>query len=120
MWAKSCWRGWVTAMYNRYIRSDNGPYQRIPVQEAPPADESGPPPFQDGGYAPPPPPQGGGPGGPPPGGGQRRGFLSGILGRLKLDELDTSDLILLLLIFLLFREGEDEELLIALGLLFIL
>ena len=39
---------------------------------------------------------------------------------LKLDELDTSDLILLLLIFLLFREGEDEELLIALGLLFIL
>ena len=36
------------------------------------------------------------------------------------DELDTSDLILLLLIFLLFREGEDEELLIALGLLFIL
>lgn len=122
-------------MYNRYIRNDDGHYRRIPVQDPPPpGEERGspppPPPPPGGAYAPPqgggpntpPPPQGGGPHVPPPpsGGGQRKGFLSGILSRLKLDEIDTSDLILLLLIFLLFREGEDEELLIALGLLLIL
>lgn len=112
-------------MYNRYIRNDDGHYRRIPVQDPPPpGEERGappppPPPPPGGAYAP---PQGGGSHVPPPpdGGGQRKGFLSGILSRLKLDEIDTSDLILLLLIFLLFREGEDEELLIALGLLLIL
>ena len=102
-------------MYNRYIRNDTGQYQRIPVQETPP-----PPP-------PPPPPGGGpdhgpGPGTyrnpPPPSGG--KGFLSGILEKLNLKDLDTGDLLLLFILFLLLREGEDEELLIALGLLLIL
>ncbi len=65
-----------------------------------------------------PPPRGGGsgPGGSPP----KRGFLSGLLSRLRLDEMDTGDLLLLLIIFLLFKDGEDEEMLIALGLLLIL
>ena len=48
------------------------------------------------------------------------GLLSGILGKLKLSEIDSGDLLLLVILFLLFRDGEDEELLIALGLLLIL
>ena len=50
----------------------------------------------------------------------KNGPLSGILGKLNPSDLDTGDLLLLVLIFLLFREGGDEELLIALGLLLIL
>ena len=42
------------------------------------------------------------------------------MSRLRLDEMDTGDLLLLLIIFLLFKDGEDEEMLIALGLLLIL
>ena len=42
------------------------------------------------------------------------------MGKLKLDDLDTGDLLLLAILFLLFRDSEDEELLIALGLLLIL
>ena len=43
-----------------------------------------------------------------------------MLSKLKLENIDTGDLLLLLIIFLLFKDGEDEELLIALGLLLIL
>ena len=105
-------------MYNRYIRNDAGVYERIPVEEprasAPPGGSEGPPPPP--GASPPP---GGQPGGqPPPRGG--KGILSSILDKLNLKDIDTGDLLLLILIFLLFREGEDEELLIALGLLLIL
>jgi len=39
---------------------------------------------------------------------------------LNLKNLDTGDLILLLIIYLLYKDGGDEELLIALGLLLIL
>lgn len=89
-------------MYNRYIRSDDGAYERVPVQEAPPRETVPPPPERaaqsEGG----------------------RGFLNGVLKKLGLEDLDTGDLLLLVLLFLLFREGEDEELLIALGLLLIL
>ena len=108
-------------MYNRYIRNDRGVYERIPVQDPPPSPEGGPPPptWEEPFRQPPPPP--------PPGDGSRRqpppkvgGFLQGILSRLHLDSIDAGDLILLLIIYLLFREGEDEELLIALGLLLIL
>ena len=122
-------------MYNRYIRNDAGQYERIPVQDAPP-----PPPHHPPGGPPPPEPDFG-PGtssepsgfpppdfgqqswqnhaSPPPDGG-KKGILSGILDKLNLKDVDTGDLLLLLLIFLLFREGEDDELLIALGLLLIL
>ena len=37
-----------------------------------------------------------------------------------MDGIDSGDLLLLAILFLLFQEGEDEELLIALGLLLIL
>lgn len=82
-------------MYNRYIRNDTGQYERVPEQEPPPRQTDG----------------------PPPGG---RGLLSGILEKLNLKDLDKGDLLLLFILFLLLREGEDEELLIALGLLLIL
>ncbi len=106
-------------MYNRYVRNDSGQYERIPTQDAPPPGGQPPPEGPPPGNGPPP-PHGGDGWAPPPHGGGKQGFLSGILSRLKLDRIDTSDLILLLIIYLLFREGEDEELLIALGLLLIL
>lgn len=114
-------------MYNRYIRNDRGVYERIPIQEA----QSASPPFeeprrpedsrqahaQEQAWEAPrwEPTQ------PPPRNGEKKqGFLSGLLGKLKLDEIDTGDLLLLVILFLLFKDGEDEELLIALGLLLIL
>lgn len=81
---------------------------------------SGPPP---GGA----PPNGPGPGRPPygpPHGGRPSDGLTGILqhllDQLHLDHVDTGDLLLLALLFFLFRENADEELLVALGLLLIL
>ena len=46
--------------------------------------------------------------------------LRRILGQLRLGNVDTGDLILLMLLFLLFQENADEEVLAALGLLLIL
>ncbi|WP_312635615.1 hypothetical protein [Oscillibacter sp.] len=98
----------------------------------------GPPPPPSGGFGagpggPPPPPGGGGGGpfpppkdpffGPPPPPLHGEGFsatLRRLLDKLHLDNVDSGDLILLLMIFFLFREEADEELLIALGLLLIL
>ena len=100
-------------MYNRYIRNDNGEYHRVPHQEPPERQEEREwrePEHRE----------------------ERRthrqedrrdqenGFLRKILDRLKLEDVDTGDLLLLLLLLLLFSEGEDDELLIALGLLLIL
>ena len=122
-------------MYNRYIRNDQGTYTRVPEEDAPPRPApEGPPP--------PPPPSGGmgasggpGPGSgpppgntpPPPGGGLFGGFppvgsgdLRKLLDRFHLDRIDSGDLLLLGLLFLLYREGADEELLFALRLLLIL
>ena len=107
-------------MYNRYIRSDQGTYIRIPQEDGP----AGPPPGRPpegpppGPQPPPPPPV------PPPPAGGSPGGLSGtlrkLLDQLHLDRIDSGDLLLLGLLFLLFREDADEELLIALGLLLIL
>lgn len=128
-------------MYNRYIRNDNGSYTRIP--------EEGPGGHSPGGPAPGGPPPGGpspgdaggafhggtSPGGPPPNGSGRpphgpsrggrpadglTGVLQHLLDQLHLDHVDTGDLLLLALLFFLFRENADEELLVALGLLLIL
>jgi len=77
-----------------------------------------------------PPPGGPPPYGPPPGG-QRpsgpgrqqdglNGLLRHLLDQLHLSQVDTGDLLLLALLFLLSREGGDEEILVALGLLLIL
>ena len=48
------------------------------------------------------------------------GFLRHLLDQFHLESVDTGDLLLLGLLFLLYREKADEELLIALGLLLIL
>ncbi len=126
-------------MYNRYIRNDNGSYSRIPEEESRPAagrtapegspqnrpPPSGAPPEKPSREGPPPGPP---PGGPPPKGarpGNRptdglSGFLRHILDQLHMDHVDTGDMLLLILLFFLFREDADEELLVALGLLLIL
>ncbi len=101
----------------------------------------GPPPNGGGPERPPhsspsggPSPGGPPPGGPPPNGGRPpygpphggrsadglTGFLQHFLDQLHLDHVDTGDLLLLGLLFFLFRENADEELLVALGLLLIL
>lgn len=107
-------------MYNRYIRNDDGVYARQPQpepearqQDAPP--QSPPPPRSEV-----PPQRHEPPSPPPPKGGGQIPFLSGILDRLHLGSIDFGDLLLLLLLFQLFREEGDEELLIAIGLLLIL
>lgn len=107
-------------MYNRYIRNDQGSYTRIPREEptgpsAPQGPEARgdahtPPPFQPVSHDP-------GPDKPPDG---LTGFLRHLLDQLHMDHVDTGDLLLLALLFFLFREDADEELLVALGLLLIL
>ena len=103
-------------MYNRYIRNDNGAYTRIPQEEkhhgAPPP----PPEAKQQAQREQPPP-------PPPGGRTidgRTGFLRHLLDQFHLDRVDTGDLLLLVILFFLFKEDADEELLVALGLLLIL
>lgn len=126
-------------MYNRYIRNDKGSYARIPEEGAPPpgAPPPGNPPpgGQEAGGPPPGGPSPGGSrpgGGPSPGGGSGgrgpggrpgdglTGILQHLLDQFHLDHVDTGDLLLLALLFFLFRENADEELLVALGLLLIL
>ena len=127
-------------MYNRYVRNDNGTYTRIPEEsQAPPP--TGRETHAHHEYAPSPPPDDGSPGTAEPGRHQSRSsgdpppppsspggpfsdglnsFLRHILDQLHLDHVDTGDLLLLILLFFLFREDADEELLVALGLLLIL
>ncbi len=91
-------------MYNRYLsRDEDGCYERVVPPEAPPP--GGPADY-------PPPPHAG----PPP----DLHMLDRLLDKLHLRDLDSSDLLLLLILFLLFRQEADEEVLIALGLLLIL
>lgn len=100
-------------MYNRYLRNDQGVYTRLPSVDA----HSAPPPPPQS-VPPPPPPEGDAPNG----GAAREGFalLGRLLDTLHLQDLDGADLLLLALLFLLFEEKADDELLIALGLLLIL
>ena len=104
-------------MYNRYIRNDNGVYHRVPVDSPDPSPhrEETDIPFDPGSAA-------AHSRGDSRSGEQRekRSLLSGLLEKLKLDNVDTGDLLLLVILFLLFKDGEDEELLIALALLLIL
>lgn len=103
-------------MYNRYTRNDTGVYTRISQNDTPPpgggSKPGGPPP------GPQPPPESKPPSGPPHR--PERDILNRLLEKLHLGDLDSGDLLVLLLLFLLFREKADEELLIALGLLLIL
>ena len=54
------------------------------------------------------------------GGSKNAGGITGILKSLKLDSLDRGDILLLLIILYLFWESDDTELLITLGLLFLM
>ena len=113
----------MAALYNRYIRGSDGGYTRIAQSDPPPHSAPPPPPGPDmppppGPDMPPPPPPP--PRNPPPGRAPEMDLLNRLLARLHLGDLDSGDLLTLLLLFLLFREGADEELLIALGLLLIL
>ena len=109
-------------MYNRYIRNDRGTYTRIteddgkphrPPNVPPPPPESARPPEA-------PPPYGPTEAPPPPVRDGLQGFLRHLLNVSRTENVDTGDLLLLCLLFLLYREGADEELLVALGLLLIL
>ncbi len=104
-------------MYNRYVRNDQGQYARMPQEDTPSPpkkhEPTGPPP------ATPSPPKESGAKEPRPRPAELK-FLNGVLDKLHLGDIDAGDLILLVLLFLLFRENGDEELLIALGLLLIL
>ena len=109
-------------MYNRYIRNDQGVYTRIPEDD--PSPRAGPAPPPPDGARPedpteprqPPPPRED----PPETGDGLSGTLRRLLDQLHLGDLDTGDLLLLAMLYFLFREGADEELLAALGLLLIL
>ena len=107
-------------MYNRYIRNDNGVYDRVPQQEA------APPPRPEPRTQPPPPPPRPGPPppgpepAPPPPPAPERQFLNRLLAKLHLGDMDAGDLLLLLILFFQFYQKADEEVLIAIGLLLIL
>ena len=106
-------------MYNRYIRNDNGVYDRVPQQE------TAPPPRPEPRTQPPPPPRPGPPPpgpepAPPPAPAPERQFLNRLLAKLHLGDMDAGDLLLLLILFFLFYQKADEEVLIAIGLLLIL
>ena len=85
-------------MYNRDIQHDDGVYQPVPDQEERSAP---PPPVQE----------------PRP---AASGFVDQLLEKLHLGDIDKGDILLLLILLFLYDQGEDEELLMALGILFLL
>lgn len=124
-------------MYNRYIRNDNGTYTRVPQEDAPPAENTAQPRYESRASDPQSPfeqaweessresrhePHA--QAASTPFGGRVTDALSDTLrhalDHLHLEHVDTGDLLILVLLFLLFREDADEELLVALGLLLIL
>ena len=122
----------MRAIYNRYFgnsgrvqRMPEPPQRRVQPPAHPPSENSPPP------KAPPPQPirhkpspcplqsaqkQPGG----APFGGRPGGLLGSLTSRLDLSRLETEDLILLLILYLLYRESGDEELLIMMGAMFLL
>lgn len=86
-------------MYNRYI-PNGASYTRIPQEDGPPPREEKRP--------------------PEPGGNAKSGALAKLLKHLKLDGLDTGDILLLLILLFLVLEGDDLELVITLGLVLLM
>ena len=85
-------------MYNRYIPGAGG-YTRIPEEDAPPSRQA-----DSAAHGPE----------------KGAGALADLLKSLKLDRLDSGDVLLLLILLFLFLEGDDVELMITLGLLLLL
>ena len=100
-------------MYNRYIRADDGSYERVPHPEESSGGGGSDQRWEAA-------PMGNRRDPPDPADRQSSSFLKRILRKLNLEEIDTGDLLLLLLILFLFSEDGDEELLFALGLLLLL
>ena len=87
-------------MYNRYITED---VSYAPVEQAPASRTAGgKPAFHLPEFL--------------SGGGLTKERLSGLLKTLRLDSLDSGDVLLLLILLYLLVEGEDIDLVIALGL----
>ena len=106
-------------MYNHYVRDNNGNYVKFSVEEpkseavhiqSPPSPQREPIPEPQS-------PRQANPNEQRPPEAQ---FVNKMLGHLNLSDIDSGDLLLLALLFFLFRQNADEELLIALGLLLIL
>lgn len=121
-WPSSLWAGRRRErVYNRYI-PNGAVYTRIPVEEEKTTSRvrpsEGSPPTDGPERA---------PGGLPfsiasllGSGAGKGGGLTGLLRSLKLDRLDSGDILLLLIVLLLLWEGDDLELVIALGLALIM
>ena len=111
-------------MYNRYIRNDNGSYEHLVQDEGRPPKFQSPPrnavPPQSPPSQPDPPPKSPPQPDPPPSRTAESRFFNRLLDKIHLSDIDSGDLLLLMILFLLFRENADEELLIAIGLLLIL
>lgn len=102
-------------MINRY-QGNSGRVERFPES----GEERRAPPREQIPRRPPPPPVRPKPSEPAPG-----GLLNGLvdIGRLlpdKIGELETDDIILLLILYLMYRESGDSELLIIMGAMFLL
>ncbi|MCC8122278.1 MAG: hypothetical protein LIO58_01880 [Oscillospiraceae bacterium] len=92
-------------MYNRYIPNGSG-FTRITEDEDPPSGAPEDP--NRTAHSPEEPAQ------------EKKGLLGGLLKGLKLEKLDTGDILLLLIILFIFLDGDDTELLIALGLFLVM
>ena len=97
-------------MYNRYIPNGTA-YTRVLEEDEPPRP-----------LRPEPEPAAAAPSAPEPAQPEpaKKTGLAGLLKGLKLEELDTGDILLLLILLFLFLEGDDLELIITLGLLLLL
>lgn len=107
--------------YNRY-RGNSGRVERVTSPAPPPGPPSPLPPPDETASPPEPERRRAAPGGAPPGGKTPsdalrglRGSLDGILSRLDPGRLETEDLLVLAILWLLYRDSGDKELLIAMG-----
>ncbi|MBQ9412245.1 MAG: hypothetical protein IJU29_03990 [Oscillospiraceae bacterium] len=116
-------------MYNRY-QGNSGRYVRVEDPPGPspagnppgPSPAGNPPPRQEPPGPPPenhPPPPGRPPFSPPPPQGAAPDIAK-LLGKLLPDRLETEDLLVLALLYLLYRESGDTEFLIMLGIFLLL
>lgn len=105
-------------MYNRYI-PDGAVYTRVPMEDDPPRrrEQAAPQPRPEPRERPHSPQQ-------PPRPGQSllglpegvQSSLKGLISSLGLEKLDSGDLLLFLILLLLLKEGDDLEMILALGL----